>query len=144
VNALGLEVINTGSEQTCVRQRGGSIVDVTLASVAVSRMVSGWRVVTGSETLSDHLYIRLEVSDRTVVAPLTRKGGTPSSVRWMMKRLDRDILVAQSSPPGQTRLDGTGWMWRKKRSGSAGQCRKSATLGYPGPVRERFSCTQFK
>jgi len=48
MNALGLEIMNTGSEQTCVRQRRGLIVDVTLASAAVSRTVSGWRVVTES------------------------------------------------------------------------------------------------
>jgi len=41
VNALGLEIINEGSEQTCVRWNGWSMIDVTLASTAVSRTVSG-------------------------------------------------------------------------------------------------------
>jgi len=53
-NALGFVVLNRGSEHTCVRQHGGSIVDVSFATPAVSRMVRGWRVKVGVKTLSDH------------------------------------------------------------------------------------------
>jgi len=97
VHALGLTILNTVcSEQTCVRRYGGLIVDVTLVSAAVSRTVSGWRVETGSEALSDHLYIRFEISGRIVTAPPTHGESTPSPVRWALKRLDRDALVAAS------------------------------------------------
>ena len=54
--ALGLSVLNRGSEHTCVRQMGGSIVDVLFASPAALRMVRGWRVETGVETLGPSLY----------------------------------------------------------------------------------------
>ncbi|KAJ0179616.1 hypothetical protein K1T71_005328 [Dendrolimus kikuchii] len=54
----GLVVLNRGSVHTCVRQQGGSIVDVTFASPELARRVRDWRVVTGVETLSDHRYIR--------------------------------------------------------------------------------------
>ncbi|TLM46683.1 hypothetical protein FEC32_18895, partial [Acinetobacter baumannii] len=40
----GLVVLNRGSEYTCVRQRGGSIVDVSFASPSVASRVRDWRV----------------------------------------------------------------------------------------------------
>jgi len=47
--------------------------------------------------LSDHLYIRFEVSPQATLAPPDREGGTPSSSpRWALKRLNGDALVAAS------------------------------------------------
>ncbi|XP_061709457.1 uncharacterized protein LOC133519468 [Cydia pomonella] len=51
---LGLEVVNRGSANTCVRQGGGSIVDITLASPVVAARTANWRVLEDTETLSDH------------------------------------------------------------------------------------------
>jgi len=56
---LGLVVLNRGS---CVRHNGGSVVDVTFGSPPVVRKVVDWKVMTGSETLSDHRYIRWDIS----------------------------------------------------------------------------------
>src|SRR5436309_258753 len=50
----GLLILNSGSTDTCVRRRGGSIVDLSFASSAIANAVSGWRVEEGTETLSDH------------------------------------------------------------------------------------------
>ncbi|XP_050490232.1 uncharacterized protein LOC126873433 [Bombus huntii] len=58
---LGLLLVNGGSTSTCVAWRGSSIVDITWASPDAFRRVSGWRVAEGVETLSDHLYIFMEV-----------------------------------------------------------------------------------
>ena len=59
--ALDLRLMNRGSTSTCVAWRGESIVDLTWASPAASRRVSGWGV-SPEETLSDHLYILMEVA----------------------------------------------------------------------------------
>ncbi|KAJ0175603.1 hypothetical protein K1T71_008762 [Dendrolimus kikuchii] len=62
----GLVVLNRGSVNTCVRQQGGSIVDLTFASPALARGVRNWRVLERLETLSDHRYIRFSVSARSL------------------------------------------------------------------------------
>ncbi|XP_020294729.1 uncharacterized protein LOC109860213 [Pseudomyrmex gracilis] len=60
--ACGLSVVNEGLQHTCVRQSGGSIVDVTFASPLVAaRSVSEWRVRDDMEILSDHKYITMRV-----------------------------------------------------------------------------------
>jgi hypothetical protein len=59
--ATGLVLLNRGTELTCVRQRGGSIVDVTFASPSVADRVRDWRVMVDEETLSDHRYIRFDI-----------------------------------------------------------------------------------
>lgn len=56
---LGLRILNRGSRFTCVRMRGGSIVDLAFATPCIARRVRGWRVLEGVETLSDHRYIQI-------------------------------------------------------------------------------------
>jgi len=110
-NALGLEVLNRGSEHTCVRQHGGSIVDVSFATPAVSRMVRGWRVKVGVETLSDHRYIRFDVSASTEVTRPRCPRGTPLPSRWTLRRLNKDALMAASvvaAWPEESPLNGRG------------------------------------
>lgn len=87
----GLTVLNRGSVYTCVRQRGGSIVDVSFASPSVASRVHDWRVAVEVETLSDHRYIRFDVS------PQTAGGRNPTAPRtdgprWARKRLDGELL----------------------------------------------------
>ncbi|CAG4908323.1 unnamed protein product [Colias eurytheme] len=93
--AVGLVVMNQGSVNTCVRQQGGSIVDITLASAALASSVQGWRVLEDVETLSDHRYIRFDVS--VVQMPqtgLSRIACSGEGPRWALKRLDREALQA--------------------------------------------------
>ena len=59
--ALDLRLMNRGSTSTCVAWRGESIMDLTWANPAASRRVSGWGM-SPEETLSDHLYISMEVA----------------------------------------------------------------------------------
>jgi hypothetical protein len=70
-----------------VRRRGGSVVDVTFATPAVAQRVSDWRVLERVETLSDHLYIRFEVSSqqRYSTSPTYR------FPRWSITKLDKDL-----------------------------------------------------
>ncbi|CAH2208808.1 jg14054, partial [Pararge aegeria aegeria] len=89
----GLVVLNQGSVHTCVRQMGGSIVDVSFASTAVSRRVREWRVMAEVETLSDHRYIRF------VLSPLASDGqvrGLGDGPRWALKRLNKEALLEAS------------------------------------------------
>ncbi|XP_075990200.1 uncharacterized protein LOC142985842 [Anticarsia gemmatalis] len=83
----GLSLLNKGTAHTCVRHNGGSVVDLSFATPAVARKVSGWRVEEGVETLSDHLYIRFEVS------PLVEGAVRPASSfpRWVLSRLDKEL-----------------------------------------------------
>lgn len=90
--ATGMSLINRGAVDTCVRQQGGSIVDLTFASPALRQCVRAWEVLQHLETLSDHRYIRYELSTVSVPGDLDRlpRGGGP---RWALKSLDRDVLV---------------------------------------------------
>ncbi|KAJ0182129.1 hypothetical protein K1T71_002851 [Dendrolimus kikuchii] len=87
----GLVVLNRGSEYTCVRQRGGSIVDITFASPELARRVRDWRVVTGVETLSDHRYIRFSVSARQPDSP-SREPPVGDCPRWALQKLNREAF----------------------------------------------------
>lgn len=50
--------------------------------------------MTEAEILSDHRYIRFEVSARAVAAPPAHTDGAPLPSQWALKCLDRDALVA--------------------------------------------------
>jgi endonuclease/exonuclease/phosphatase family metal-dependent hydrolase len=57
---LDVWLTNRGSSSTCVAWRGESIVDLTWANPAAAGLVSG-RSVSAEETLSDHLYVAMDV-----------------------------------------------------------------------------------
>ncbi|CAF4832895.1 unnamed protein product [Pieris macdunnoughi] len=87
--AHNLSVANRGSEATCVRTNGESIVDVTFVSQHLSRWVQGWEVLTGVETLSDHRYIRFRT-----LAPSSYPEISPSLLKlgptWALRSLDKE------------------------------------------------------
>jgi len=96
---LCLDPLNRGREFTCVRHNGASIVDVTLGNPAAARKIGNWRVLGGEETLSDHKYIRYDVSDPSMgrlQLPQrgNGKGGDAGPPRWVKKRMDKDLLTA--------------------------------------------------
>ncbi|KAJ0169191.1 hypothetical protein K1T71_015318 [Dendrolimus kikuchii] len=97
----GLVIMNRGSVHTCVRQHGGSIVDLTFASPALARRVRDWRVLERVETLSDHRYIRFSVSTRSSEPP-SLEAPVGECPRWALRKLDREVfrealIVATSS-----------------------------------------------
>lgn len=89
----GLALLNRGTVETCERSTGGSIVDLSFTSPAVARTVVGWEVLVGVETLSDHRYIRFDLSSHWA-AP-GNPGRTPSGVgpRWSLHLLDLDLAI---------------------------------------------------
>jgi hypothetical protein len=92
--SLGLQLLNRGRTPTCVRWQGESIVDVTFATDALAARVSDWQVLDGTETLSDHRFIRIRVSVGGPGAPL-HLGPTPGAPsafpRWALAKLRPDV-----------------------------------------------------
>ncbi|XP_011869931.1 PREDICTED: uncharacterized protein LOC105563169, partial [Vollenhovia emeryi] len=84
----GLVLLNEGRTSTCVRTQGESIVDITWATPSAARLVTGWRVEEGTETLSDHRYITVEFG---ALSPVRRQEVRP---RWVLKKLHEDALMA--------------------------------------------------
>ncbi|XP_076248030.1 uncharacterized protein LOC143187678 [Calliopsis andreniformis] len=73
---LDLRLVNRGRQHTFVGRHGVSIIDLMWATPSGLQRVSGWRVATEVATLSDHLYITMEV--RVAVVTSTRSDGPRS------------------------------------------------------------------
>jgi hypothetical protein len=109
---LGLLLVNRNSVSTCVAWRGSFVVDITWATPGIFRRVMDWRVAEGVETLSDHLYIFMELSPvSTTTAPAmqacsTGGRGARSSrppPRWRLKERNKELL--------QTAVTVAAWGW---------------------------------
>ncbi|XP_029158607.1 uncharacterized protein LOC114930918 [Nylanderia fulva] len=89
----GLILINEGREQTCVRMRGGSIIDLTWTTRPATRMTRGWKVMTEVETLSDHKYITFNVTaiPREVVE--RRKLQESRTKRWTLRKINEEDFM---------------------------------------------------
>lgn len=75
-----LVVINVGRRHTCT-DGSGSIIDLTLASAAVSRLMKGWKVLN-DYSMSDHNYIMCTV-EQDMPQKVARKK------RWNLKKFNR-------------------------------------------------------
>ncbi|XP_054014768.1 uncharacterized protein LOC128895849 [Hylaeus anthracinus] len=89
-----LRLLNRGSVSTCVRWQGESIVDLSWATPAASRLVSGWGVAEEVESLSDHLYILMDVSAAPQYHPAHGPAPGRPPHRCALKRLEKDALIA--------------------------------------------------
>lgn len=83
--------MNEGKAETCVRAQGSSMVDVTLGTEAVMKIVKAWEVDTNTETLSDHKYIRIKINDKDKWNRDSRGVKFP---RWNSKKLDIEWFAA--------------------------------------------------
>ncbi|KAL6416583.1 hypothetical protein ACFW04_013336 [Cataglyphis niger] len=82
--ASDLRLLNTGSDPTCIRAQGCSIIDLTWASPGLVRYISSWQVLDLS-TLSDHVYIVVKFdNNRQVEYNQTKK----KICRWNWKKAD--------------------------------------------------------
>jgi len=90
---LDLQILNVGSEPTCVHPRGVSCVDLALASFSASRRVVSWRVGSEVESLSDHRYVFTDI-DTTLVGPTIERTMLKAFPRWAVGRMDSDLLEA--------------------------------------------------
>lgn len=96
VTSSGLCVLNQGSVSTCMRHNGSSIVDVTFASPVVARRVSSWKVLEDTETLSDHMYIRYDVSASSNNGDDRQRRQASMSKRWALRSLNSEALLEAS------------------------------------------------
>ncbi|CAD1480686.1 unnamed protein product [Heterotrigona itama] len=85
-----LRLPNGKASNTCVGQRGKSIVDLTLTNPAVARRVTAWKV-SREETLLDHLYIRVLMTER---AATTRGVVARCKSTERFAHYDEDLLAA--------------------------------------------------
>lgn len=87
--STGLSLLNRGRVQTCVRRQGGSIVDLTFATAGLAARVRNWRVDL-VETLSDHRYVRFDVSTQSPGGNTRSSSGGSPFPRWALTHLDRE------------------------------------------------------
>ncbi|XP_033362993.1 uncharacterized protein LOC117241127 [Bombus vosnesenskii] len=87
---LVLLLANRGSASTCVAWRGSSVVDVRWTTPELFRRIHDWRVAAGVETLSDHLYILIEMAPEVTQADKARRvgGRSPKIHERGVRRLD--------------------------------------------------------
>ncbi|XP_060810094.1 uncharacterized protein LOC132904197 [Amyelois transitella] len=99
----GLAVVNRGTVPTCMRWNGSSRPDVTFASPVLARRVEGWSVLEDVETLSDHRYIRFDLSTSSVAPSGPSRTPNEASPRWQLKRLDKEFLREAAIVKGWSR-----------------------------------------
>ncbi|XP_071575478.1 uncharacterized protein [Temnothorax nylanderi] len=92
--SLGLSLLNSGRESTCVRRQGMSVVDLTWATPPVAREINDWRVVAGQETLSDHLYLEMTVRATPPEVLARRRDANGRRRRWALRKMDKDRFGA--------------------------------------------------
>nr|XP_033199482.1 uncharacterized protein LOC117161856 [Bombus vancouverensis nearcticus] len=119
---LGLLLANRGSASTCVAWRGSSVVDITWATPELLRRIHDWRVAEGVETLSDHLYILMEVAlgaeddaGRRRRPGENRRRPPP---RWRLKERDKEMLRAATIV--------SVWSWDARRTTEQGSIDEEA------------------
>ena len=127
---LGLVLVNRGTTSTCVAWRGSSIVDVTWATAGLYRKIHGWRVADRMETLSDHLYIMMEMEGEAAArdsgARRQREENRsrrppPSTPRWRLKERDKDMLRAAVTV--------SAWSWDARGDNTTTPPTTTSTLG---------------
>lgn len=90
----GLILINTGKVNTCLRQGGESIIDLTWASPAAARRIVSWKVAEDREILSDHRVIEFTLSSAINSNTRTGPNNKKNEPRWAIRKLDIDRLGA--------------------------------------------------
>lgn len=81
-----LRLVNVGCEPTCIRPQGMSCVDLTWASPELASSIREWKVLS-METLSDHVYIYMEVGEIGTVVNRAKLG-------WKWDKADVDLFQA--------------------------------------------------
>lgn len=80
-----LRLVNTGNEPTCVRDQGESWVDLTWSTPDLIAKMSNWRVLP-EETLSDHMYLYMEVGS------LKPRPQSKPRIGWRWDKADAEIF----------------------------------------------------
>ncbi|KAH1022015.1 hypothetical protein HUJ04_011488 [Dendroctonus ponderosae] len=96
--SLNLFFLNNGKHPTLVRHNGTSFIDVTIVSEEIIKRGYAWSVLTEEESLSDHLFIQIEIGKKP------RKSKAPKYVRRLDPRLMESNLrnIARTVDPTDT------------------------------------------
>lgn len=81
--ATDVRLLNIGREPTCIRPQGASAVDLTWCSADIVPKIDNWKIVNDTITLSDHVYIELDIIKRRSSVPQNRKKRV-----WNFKKMD--------------------------------------------------------
>jgi hypothetical protein len=97
------------------------MVDITWATSELYRKIRDWRVVEVVETLSDHLYVRMELALDDEDTNDTRRGANssgPPPLRWRFKGRDKEMLRAAAIV--------SDWSWDARRTTALGNVDEEA------------------
>lgn len=81
-------------------ERWANVTGLYLLNRDIARRIRDWRVLEGAETLSDHRYIRFDLSARSAVADVHGdhpRGASRSFPKWALKRLNKELLMEAST-----------------------------------------------
>lgn len=84
-----LRILNLNGVHTCIRPQGSSIIDLTWASPALLALVDWWGVLDSVESLSDHLYIQINIKTHKLIKDNNRV----IRKRWNFKKLDTKLFT---------------------------------------------------
>jgi hypothetical protein len=134
--AAGLEHVlaNKGTASTCVAWGGSSVVVVTWAISDLYERIRDWRVALGVATLSDHLYIFIEViqedvdknNSRDARGGASRSGPSPLH-RWRLMEWDRKMFRAAAII--------SAWSWDARGTTSLGSNEEVTTRCPPADLQ---------
>lgn len=92
-DSFPLYLLKKGKGYTCVREKGGSVVDVAWGTRPLVRAGVKWFL--DAQTYSDHRYVRMEIGMDKRTQPNTASSRKQISTRcWNFKKLDADRFVA--------------------------------------------------
>ncbi|XP_071652524.1 uncharacterized protein [Temnothorax longispinosus] len=81
-----VRLANVGNSPTFMSAQGSSVIDLTWASPSLLRNLHHWTVRDDMESLSDHIYITFDISDRPPRNPITSQ-----APRWSFRNMDVDL-----------------------------------------------------
>jgi hypothetical protein len=103
------------------------VVDITWATSELYPRIRDWRVAEGVETLSDHLYIFMEVvsedvdeNNNQVARVGASRSGPSQPPRWRLKERDREMLRAAAIV--------SAWSWDAQGTTSLGSVDEEAEI----------------
>lgn len=89
-----LRLMNHGEIPTSVNPRGSAVVDLTWMSPELASRTVDWTIDIEAESLSDHHYVRFEVSEEDLIRinPSSERN-VIQHPRWIYSSMDHDILT---------------------------------------------------
>lgn len=81
---------NTGKTPTYRRGEVTSVIDITIATQTVASRITGWRVLEGQETMSDHERIQYAIAEENTEH--AQAPNIPTSTGWNIRKGDKNNI----------------------------------------------------